>query len=412
MRRLPLVLAAALLLGPALGAAAVVVAPGAPEQLVEGHVVFSVVQVARDVSTQEERFATAVAVLVREMSHQDTGTRFPGVLWFNDQFLMEPSKSVRYRESHRYPCTGAVIAVPAGGPDPRSLDFSLATYVESYHLTDPNDRAWDVDKWSFPDTLAWTVALLNRGSDSATPDDGRANCTAYTDGPCAGPYVMPYIGNEESVDDPEDDGVDDGRTRNLCWGGGAGSADNGYRYPCGGDGDPACKSIRHNAVLYFLFEDLADAPSGANKNHTAGSADRVQDVSGCQPTYATYSYSGAEYWPCPSGDDDREGNSHGYHPETEWPRLVAAGRGNHGGSADCDGDGFADAPDGAALPYGGDYECHATRDVLIHYGVAPVPLARTYRLMDTEGATAPYHCHDAMATCNEVEGFAVVPPGA
>ena len=112
-----------LLCVPALGAAApylpVVVPDPAREQLVEGHTVFTVIEVNRTTEVDgDTRFAAAVAVLVRERVSEPLALRFPGVLWFNDQYLVAPSTApadVRIR----YPCGGAVMAVNRGDPDPR-----------------------------------------------------------------------------------------------------------------------------------------------------------------------------------------------------------------------------------------------------------------------------------------------------
>src|SRR5581483_799910 len=125
----------------------------------------------------------------------------PGVLWFNDQYLVNPSSLSIGSNSYRYPCGGAVMAVNQGDPDPRMLlvdagdrtlptatrqggsDHDLVTgvgygdnrslvgvntanpdvytdtgpsviqggagsdYVESYTITDPNDHTWQIDKY-------------------------------------------------------------------------------------------------------------------------------------------------------------------------------------------------------------------------------------------------------------------------
>jgi hypothetical protein len=104
---------------PALGAATPIVVPPVPEQLVEGHTVFTVIEIARVTNTAEVRFAAAVAVLVREYQASNVAQRFPGVLWFNDQYLVNPSQDASNFEAFRYPCGGSVIAVNAGDPDPR-----------------------------------------------------------------------------------------------------------------------------------------------------------------------------------------------------------------------------------------------------------------------------------------------------
>lgn len=104
---------------PALGAATPIVVPPVPEQLVEGHTVFTVIEIVAVTQTNETRFAAAVAVLVREYQAEERAQRFPGVLWFNDQYLVNPYQDANEDQSFRYPCGGAVIAVNRGDPDPR-----------------------------------------------------------------------------------------------------------------------------------------------------------------------------------------------------------------------------------------------------------------------------------------------------
>lgn len=104
---------------PALGAATPIVVPPVPEQLVEGHTVFTVIEIVRATRTTESRFAAAVAVLVREYEANQRAQRFPGVLWFNDQYLVNPLQQAAENAAFRYPCGGAVMAVNAGDPDPR-----------------------------------------------------------------------------------------------------------------------------------------------------------------------------------------------------------------------------------------------------------------------------------------------------
>jgi hypothetical protein len=196
---------------PALGAATPIVVDPVPEQLVEGHTVFTVIEIVQDVRTDvnETRFAAAVAVLVREFERRDAqvNQRFPGVLWFNDQYLVNPESQDQAAAANRfrYPCGGAVLAVNAGDPDPRMVMASVTTpltgevtvgddthtydttwteptpgtytydndfawlgadlttttvwsdtvltnsidYEESYLITDPNDHSWVIDKYNF-----------------------------------------------------------------------------------------------------------------------------------------------------------------------------------------------------------------------------------------------------------------------
>lgn len=106
---------------PALGAATPIVVPPVPEQLVEGHTVFTVIEIVAATQTNEVRFAAAVAVLVREYQARNVAQRFPGVLWFNDQYLTNPYQDENDFARFRYPCGGAVMAVNAGDPDPRMV---------------------------------------------------------------------------------------------------------------------------------------------------------------------------------------------------------------------------------------------------------------------------------------------------
>lgn len=203
-KRMMAVAAVLVLAVPAFGAAATIYVPNpTPEQLVEGHTVFTVIQVAINTTTTQARFAAAVAVLVRESTANQNTFRFPGVLWFNDQYLVNPTEPASSQQSYRYPCGGAVLAVNQNDPDPRLLlaningqtvspygsqgtapfDFvggqgngtenatvgidtsgtppalpnvftdatvgvlAGADYKESYLITDPNDHTWIIDRY-------------------------------------------------------------------------------------------------------------------------------------------------------------------------------------------------------------------------------------------------------------------------
>lgn len=355
------------------------------EQLVEGHVTFTVIETVANTSV-EESYAAAVAVLVRELRSAQSGTRFPGVLWFNDQYLIPPSSNAPNAVTYRYPCTGAVLAVNEGDPDPRTANFTNAAYVESYRIRDPNDNTWTIDKWNISNRFVWTVALYGepRQTTAGTPDDG--NCSGanpYTDsGLCRGPHRY--------------------ATREICPVGGPGgevadTGDHGGRYPCGFLNSTGCSALQYNAVLYFLMEDL-DVPD-TPKDHAEGSADRQGDVAGCHAMYGNYTgpYANGAVtsWPCPDNDDDREGNSHAYHPNANSLLLPYAGKNNHGGSAVCDTDGVPRQPSEPDFYYTGDYECHATRNIDIYYGAVPNPtVPRYYRVLELVGTAAPHHCHE------------------
>ena len=328
---------------PAAGSAALIVVPPVPEQLVEGHTVFATIEIVPG-ATGEHEFAAAVAVLVRDLTRDFKNSRFPGVLWFNDQFVIEPEQQRRQPAPRvRFPCTGALIAVNRGDPvdqDPAGRwTLVNASYAnESYFITDPNDHQWIVDLWNTTyGTAAWTVAIMNRQADSNTPDNGVCRGSRYTD--------------DVRAEDPGDHGMD---------------------YPCDG-----CNTIEYNALLYFRLSHLRH--QNVTKDHRDGSPDRLADVAGCHP-------SSTNAWRCPANDDAREGNSHAYLGARGVPFDPYDGAGNHGQSAEC--------VDGALM------DCHATFDIDIYYGYVPRPLLRTFWLVDTPGSDAPYHCHEDPQLCD------------
>lgn len=446
---------AALLVLPAVGAAATIVVPPVPEQLVEGHTVFTVIEVRNATNITQEEFHAAVAVLVREVDQRVNANRFPGVLWFNDQYLVNPSASVSRVVEARYPCTGAVLGVDVTAADPRAsadtvnpLDVDLGgNYVESYHITDPNDVVWDVDKWNVAGTLVWTVAIKNNQAGYNVQDDGESNCAPYADmGGCDVPGVDGAI-YESDLFGFYSDTESDRRDNQVAQGGDTDAGTwckyrykdpgtHGYGFPCGQDdvdvadppvGNYNCPNLQYNALLYFRIQDLASA--GDPKDHEPGAADYENDVSGCHPSYGYYGeggyYPGGGYggnnvprvWPCPEQDDDREGNSHPYNPELPWPLMNYAGRDNHGGSGgDCDGDGIIDQPQNDTTgvntrnDYTGDYLCHATRNINLYYHYWQAPTLRDYYLIDVVGSAAPYHCNDERKVCDFGE-FVAGPDG-
>jgi hypothetical protein len=365
-----LTLALALALGLSSVGAAVSYANPVVEQLVEGHTVFSVVEVARAKErTQADEFAAAVAVLVQETTHRPAlANRFAGVLWFNDQYLTESSSSYRtQRPERRTPCTGAVLAVNAGDADPRAggtAAFHAGTYVESYRVTDPNDRLWHVDKWNLSGRPAWTVAIMDNEAGYSVPDNGSCRGATVSERECGDAVLQPRFCSPASfVTRFGPDGMP------------------GRYAEDPGDHGLAYRPRVYNALLYFLLEDLG--VDAAPKDHRTGSTDWSQDGAGCHPPVP----GSDRTFPCPGNDDDREGNSHPYNPGGTWFTRQWAGIDNHGGSADCTGDGVPDA------------DCHATRLIDVYFGVAAAPPARVFpRVDDLVGSSAPYHCHDTM-TC-------------
>lgn len=140
---------------PALGAATPIVVPPVPEQLVEGHTVFTVIEIVAVTQTNETRFAAAVAVLVREYDAEVRNQRFPGVLWFNDQYLVNPSSAANNNAAFRYPCGGAVMAVNAGDPDPRVVIARVGdggnTYGADGDLTvGDSEQTYTYPPWNKP----------------------------------------------------------------------------------------------------------------------------------------------------------------------------------------------------------------------------------------------------------------------
>ena len=397
-----------------LGLAAPIVQPPEPETLVEGHTVFTVIEQVNVNAQDEVKYAAAVAVLVREINYDFRSFRFPGVVWFNDQYLVNPKSSPGSNApTYRHPCNGAVIVVPRGDPNP-TLDpattFAQSNYVESYKIRDPNNKDWIVDKWMVNGRPVWSVAIMNDGTKYHLADDGTGNCSPQNDSPCGGPVLLPWDDpdNPSAFNDtgPQGTPFSGDRRSSACAVravAGSRATPGGYSYPCGGvDTTPTstCVGLQYNAVLFFFLDDLPVA--GTLKDHRTGSTDRARDASGCHADVDTTVPLAYNAWPCPGGNDDREGNSHAYNPDQPYPLMTYSGRNNHGGSADCTGDAV------------GDQECHATRLVDVYYGHAALPTRTpsSFVFTDAEGSSAPYHCHKAPATndprtwCNQNDAFA------
>ena len=511
-------IAAILLLAlPAMGAATPIVVPPVPEQLVEGHTVFTVIEILRATQTNETRFAAAVAVLVREYSANQRAERFPGVLWFNDQYLVNPVQDTMGAPSYRYPCGGAVLAVNAGDPDPRVViarvsvsgttlegdvpdpvddetgdlsqglpgasatygddthtygstysnptpgtytygsnytwigadvgpstvnasdpsfagdaalwsDSGVGTlmsqlggpppwdYRESYLITDPNDHSWIIDKYDFytRDRIAtsggltsetnhpypvWVVNML--GSPIFVPDGGDSlleNCTPFKDllDTIVAPVTRASCGEGLATPDTTPPFTDD-----PCMGYEEPSR-NGYCYggqtpdPASGCTDRDLTPLRYyNALLYFKLEDLRIYDAPRDHSDPVGGL----DTNGCsEETYAWGSP--PDEYPCPGGDDDAEGNSHPFHPNspphTEREPCLPAFSGpnptNHGGSTY--------VTPGDQVNEDGWYEItapcdylHATRNIDLYFNGAGrpfPPILRNFNVVDTEGSAAPF----------------------
>lgn len=530
---------------PALGAAAPIVAPPAYEQLVEGHTVFTVIEVFNNTTTIRAEFAAAVAVLVREYDARQVNARFPGVLWFNDQYLVNPRDREAEANQFRYPCGGAVMAVNAGaddprvilanagssgetrdvvtrytpvtgstgvdygdnsnpdytgrpGPDPTPADdtddptfawanvttdgptptansdtvltsavdpdqvgrFALGSrwgdrlpdlfdYRESYLITDPNDHVWIIDKYVqysrvgtstitpggvtttvVYSSTVWVVNIL--GSPVFIPDDGIASCGPYNDlmsylyNSYAPPAASGFSDETQQVDDAVGQAWDPTIGSRLPYRdtppmGYAEPSQNGYCYngtpaPC----DPVSpdQPVRlYNALLYFKLADLT--VDGGPRDHSL--VTDPTDTNGCEV--------GTE-WVCPGDDDNREGNSHPFHPTPGATTTTPGGR-NPRNPNNWPGDYTPDAVDDAnvLMPHDDVQPCpqvfqtdpsdpaytnlnhggstpgyypycsniHATKNVDIYFSPAGrpfAPLFRVWGVQDTAGSTAPFHGDD------------------
>ncbi len=198
-RRVVALIAAVGLAVPAYAAATQIVLPGLVEEVVEGHTVFAVIEKARFSNATIE--AAAVAVLVREIRVATEAVQ--SVLWFNDQFLVSPSRNGKIYE--RYPCGGAVIAVNAGDPDPRTM---LVSYDQTDQIQealnspdDPYDTMSQEDSaYENPDPLVYEqsgdytllgtyhnreydsgVAVDDAGAPGATPGAFQPKANSWVD---------------------------------------------------------------------------------------------------------------------------------------------------------------------------------------------------------------------------------------
>lgn len=258
-KKLAVIALAGLLTVPAFAAASQFTATKTGEKVVEGHTVFAVLE------KRVDRQGFDIAVLVREV---EVG---PNVLWFNDQFKT-------FFQNVRYPCGGYVLATWTG-IDPLfviskavvGLDGLGITYVESYHITDPNGFESYTHLYSITGLLLVTVPVWItevQGVLSVGDDDGVANCAPISD--------------TAAHDDP---------------------GDNGETYNDNLDSAP----VRiYNADIFGLWDDVQ--AEGAKNHGTGGSDD--SDGTGCED--------GTE-WECDGADadgdaDGREGNSHPYNP--------------------------------------------------------------------------------------------------
>ena len=438
-----LALAAVLvLMVPALGAASpylsVAVSGPTQEQLVEGHTVFTVIEVNHTTEVGgASRFAAAVAILVREAKRDDS-FRFPGVLWFNDQYLVGPSPARDEIQDFRYPCGGAVMAVNRGDPDPRAalaratvrtpagthgasplsegtahdpwVDASVnatgpapqanastgvvspalgtdqtgISYVESYQIMDPNDHNWLIDLYmayyrvNLPRlaerTYEYPVWAVNVMGSPTFIPDDGVLDCT----PFYDTAVTPFLGQPAA-----------NVTKHVSCehlGGGKPVGYYGVDDPCAGYAEPS-----RNGYCYGGQSAAGGGCGTAAKPLRLYNAvlffkfehlrvygdDRVHNAS----SNDTNGCHGSAEWACPGGDDDAEGNSHPFHPD---PAHKASDNGACGGA--------------------GEPECamrHPTRDIDVYFSPAarPMrPLTPYYAVTDDQGSDAPFHDYDASYT--------------
>jgi hypothetical protein len=315
---LVLVLSFAVLPLAALSSATVPIAAH-PATLVEGHTVHATLGAAAAVAPNG---LPVKGTPITQPIFASTESTFPGVRWFNDQYVVDPlANSGEPRRdfsagaavlvsdaSGRTPCTGALFVVDHGAADPRG-SLTQESYLESYIVTDPNDRTWNVDRWASPidGGSVYTVAINDNQDGYNVPDDGTSNCAPVRDGVIA-----------------------------------HGQGDNGLTYP--GRETLVPGGIQYNTYVFAFTSDLHVA--GALVAHQSGGAGRAAGA--------------------------LAGNSHAFDP---LPGLLRSPASSHGGSDGAAGThatrqvdlyyGATDAPlvrqfrlvdstEGSLAPFGGD----------------------------------------------------------
>jgi len=416
--------------------------PRATETLVEGHTVFAVVQatICTDPDTDEripcpggsttdfdisydvranvtlQRLGTAVAVLVRDRVKEVTPAPIPpncatnrdivvtilyenpGVLWFNDQFLVgddldivetdvdanvdvcTKQSSIAFNPAYswRYPCGGWVWSTQAGNPDPRT--FGSWSYQESYRITDPNDKSWIIDKYS-PLALGTGVVSVDQQLDLGLDDDDGSpypyaydsddlydgDLRAVVGGTNSMAAIQYYLGGFNlwtvplqgtgtcmTTGAPDGFGPTSGQSSTPYTDTASHNpAYNFFYVDSDGAGPNHLEDVKYNAVLFYFFEDLV--PKNVKIHGNGGQNDG--DLSFCQ--------AGTQEWDCGTGrNDDSEGNSHPYN------------------------DASADS---------GPIHVHPTASVDLYYhNVAPPGTGpKNYAVYDLVGSAAPKHAHPA-----------------
>jgi len=409
--------------------------PSVTEQLVEGHTVFAVINAticikrapgggkaeavdcpvvgplfnnATDLEARVnmtlQRMGAAVAVLVRDRSkelrpepvpprcatNRDVAVSVllenPGVLWFNDQFLVGDdldivetdvdanvdvcSRSSLFgfapSENWRFPCGGWIVATQGGNPDPRTFLGAPWQYVETYHIVDPNDHVWDIHKWQFFSPIAIGVIPSFSDAESVPMPDGGTLDTQVSVQSSYGYHLslynmwsVPVQGTGACMQvGAKDVGPTSGQSSTpfTDTASRAPPYDTFYTDP-DGSGPKHLEQVKYNAVLFFFFEDLV--PNGV-KDHGNGGGDDG-DLSFCA--------AGSNEWDCGVGRTDAdEGNSHPYNDAE---------------------------PSAPGEPASGPRHLHPTADVDLYFSNDPPPKPAIvhYAVYDTVGSSAPRHTH-------------------
>ena len=111
------------------GAAYAATETSVTSESVEGHTVFAAV-----VDETATQFAAIAGVAAKR-------TTMGGVLWFNDQELIGGAVASEI-------AAGAFVIATEAGDDAPSTHMDAA-YAESYQFTDPNNRLWIVERYTY-----------------------------------------------------------------------------------------------------------------------------------------------------------------------------------------------------------------------------------------------------------------------
>lgn len=167
--------------------------PAVAERMVEGHAVFTRVELTAPGATPPNPWTSGVPTAVPPSTSPSLGSG--GLRWLNDQDVVPPGiapqamggVAVLVREvdgagTARHPCSGAVLVTDSGGSDPVAVLLLGGTYRHSYRVKDPAGRTWVTDVWDDPN--GGNILVVPLGGNAAamnTPDDGVANCAPFVD---------------------------------------------------------------------------------------------------------------------------------------------------------------------------------------------------------------------------------------